>query len=557
MNRPPAESLTYQDLIIRAVSRAPEAEALVAGNLRLTGRELHDRVARTVNAYRSLGLGVGSRLALIGGNSADYLVAQLAAAALGVTFTGLHPLASVPELAEMLRRLRPQALVWGPGPTAEKAAALHDDPTLPADLTFVSLGPSDSGPNDGGPNDGGPSDSGPNDGGPSDKGPRRIGPDLLALAADRPPADLTDPALRAPMSATASISFTGGTTGGPKGVVRSQRALACSLTTMLAEWDWPPELRFLALAPLTHATGSIAAAVLLRGGCVHVRPGFDVEDVYRQVAAEQITATFLVPTMIYRLLDRPRADGELASLRLAIYGASAMSATRLAEGIRRWGPVFMQLYGQVEAPNTISVLRIAEHDVGDPSRLASCGRPTLNVDVALMTPDGQPVPDGTVGEICVSGPLLMDGYLDDPVATAAAFRDGWLRTGDMAVRDPDGFLTIVDRIKDMIVSGGFNIFAGDVERALNGHPGVRECAVIGVPDDLWGESVLAYVVPAAAEPGDDAAADLIAHVRAAKGSAWAPKAIEFVPVLPLTGLGKPDKKALRARHWTSQERAVH
>ena len=146
MNRPPAESLTYQDLIILAVSRAPEVEALVDGNLRLTGRELHDRVARTVTAYRSLGLGVGSRVALIGGNSADYLVAQLSAAALGVTFTGLHPLASVPELTEMLRRLRPQALVWGPGPTAEKVAALHGDPALPADMAFVSLGPSDIGP---------------------------------------------------------------------------------------------------------------------------------------------------------------------------------------------------------------------------------------------------------------------------------------------------------------------------------------------------------------------------------------------------------------------------
>ncbi len=165
------------------------------------------------------------------------------------------------------------------------------------------------------------------------------------------------------------------------------------------------------------------------------------------MAAERITATFLVPTMIYRLLDRPRADGELATLRLAIYGASAMSAARLAEGIRRWGPVFMQLYGQVEAPNTISVLRIAEHDVGagNPSRLAQLRpQPTLNVNVSLMTPDGRPVPDGTVGEICVSGPLLMDGYLDDPAATAAAFRDGWLRTGDVAVRDCDGFLTIVD-----------------------------------------------------------------------------------------------------------------
>jgi fatty-acyl-CoA synthase len=527
MNRPPAESLTYQDLIIAAVSRAPEVEALVDENLRLIGRELYDRVARTVSAYRSLGLGTRSRIALIGGNSADYLVAQLSAAALGATFTGLHPLASVPELTEMLRRLHPQALVWGPGPTAGKVAELHGEPALPPDMAFVSLGPS------------------------------RIGTDLLALAGDAPRADLADPALRVGPSETASISFTGGTTGGPKGVVRSQRALACSVTTMLAEWDWPPELRFLALAPLTHATGSIVPAVLLRGGCVHVRPGFDVEDVYRQVAAERITATFLVPTMIYRLLDHPRTDGELASLRLAIYGASPMSATRLAEGIRRWGPVFMQLYGQVEAPNTISVLRIAEHDAGNPSRLATCGRPTLNVDVSLMTPDGRPVPDGSVGEICVRGPLLMDGYLDDPVATAAAFRDGWLRTGDLAVRDDDGFLTIVDRVKDMIVSGGFNIFAGDVERALNDHPDVRECAVIGVPDDVWGEAVMAYVVPAAAEPGGDQAADLIAHVRAVKGSAWAPKVIEFVAALPLTGLGKPDKKALRGRHWSPQERAVH
>ncbi|HEX3963226.1 MAG TPA: AMP-binding protein, partial [Trebonia sp.] len=273
MNRSPAESLTYQDLIIAAVSRAPEVEALVDGNLRLTGRELHDRVARTVSAYRSLGLGARSRLALIGGNSADYLVAQLSAAALGVTFTGLHPLASVPELTGMLRKLHPQALVWGPGPTAEKVAELHGKPALPPDMAFVSLGPS------------------------------HIGTDLLALAGDAPRADLKDPALRVAVSETASISFTGGTTGGPKGVVRSQRALACSVTTMLAEWDWPPELRFLALAPLTHATGSIVPAVLLRGGCVHVRPGFDVEDVYRQVAAERITATFLVPTMIYRLLD--------------------------------------------------------------------------------------------------------------------------------------------------------------------------------------------------------------------------------------------------------------
>lgn len=531
-----AEFPTYQDLVITGLTRSPEVEAIVDGHLRLTGRDLHDRVARTVAVYRSLGLGGGSRLALIGPNSADYLVAQLSAAALGVTFTGLHPLASVAELGQVLRALAPQALVFGLGATGEKVAELRTDwPEAP--MTFLSLGPG------------------------------ATGTDLLALERAAPVADLADPTIRVAMAQTASISFTGGTTGNPKVVMRSQRALACSVTTMLAEWDWPSVLRFLALAPLTHATGSIVPAVLLRGGSVHVRAGFDVDDVHRQLIAERITATFLVPTMIYRLLERSSSDdADLAGLRLIIYGAAAISAVRLAEGILRWGPIFMQLYGQVEAPNTICTLKISEHRADDLARLASCGRPTMNVEVALMDAVGTRVPLGEPGEICVRGPLLMDGYLDDPVATSAAIRDGWLRTGDMAISNADGFLTIVDRIKDMIVTGGFNIFAGDVERALTAHPLVRDCAVIGVPDDVWGEAVLAYVIPASltstTDTDDDAgrdadAATLAAHVRAAKGSAWVPKRIVFVPVLPVTALGKPDKKALRARHWTAEDRTVH
>lgn len=516
---------TYQDLVISALTRSPEVEAIVDGDLRLTGRELYHRVACTVSVYRSLALGPGSRVALLGANSAEYLIAQLAAAVLGVTYTGLHPLASVAELEEVLRRLAPQAVVFGiDEATRAKIAELRAG-WPDAAMTFLSLGSSTA------------------------------GTDLLALERAASPTDLHDPVFRVEMWQTASISFTGATTGRSKGVLRSQRALACSVTMMLAEWDWPPELRFLALAPLTHATGSMVPAVLLRGGSVHVRAGFDVDDVHRQVVAEDITATFLVPTMIYRLLERPAADdADLTSLKLIIYGAAAMSATRLAEGIARWGLIFMQLYGQVEAPNTICTLRIAEHKADDLARLASCGRPTMHVEVALMDFDGIRVPVGEAGEICVRGPLLMDGYLDDPAATKAAMRDGWLRTGDMAVSDADGYLTIVDRIKDMIVTGGFNIFAGDVERALAVHALVRDCAVIGVPDDVWGEAVFAYVV--ATVPDLDAAV-LAEHVRLTKGSAWVPKRIDFVSSLPVTALGKPDKKSLRARHWTAQTRAVH
>ncbi len=515
---------TYQKLVTLAISRYPEREALVDGPLRLSGRQLRERISTTVAAYTSLGISDRSRIALLSANSADYVVAQLAAAVLGASFTGLHPLASATELAKVLHTLGPDALVFGPGASADMVTEIQQA-WVGAPMALLSLGP------------------------------YPLGIDLVGLARtlEREQAELTTNEV--PPDRTVSISFTGGTTGNSKGVIRSQRALACSLMTMLSEWDWPPQLRFLALAPLTHATGAMVPAVLLRGGTVHIRPGFDVADVHAHVVAEQITATFLVPTMIYRLLDHPEdGDSDLASLRLLIYGAAAMSTDRLRDGLRRWGNIFMQLYGQVEAPNTICTLRISDHRNADTARLASCGKPTMAIDVALFDTDGHTVPTGTPGEICVRGPLVMDGYLDDKAATVAAFRDGWLLTGDMAVHDDDGFLTITDRVKDMIVSGGFNIFAGDVERALSSHPLVSECAVIGVPDALWGEAVTAYVVPATKTVQAD---ELINHVRTIKGAAWCPKHVHFVTALPVTALGKPDKKTLRQPHWAEFERAVH
>jgi fatty-acyl-CoA synthase len=209
------------------------------------------------------------------------------------------------------------------------------------------------------------------------------------------------------------------------------------------------------------------------------------------------------------------------------------------------GPIFFQFYGQAEAPMSVTLLRREEHDVTDMTRLASCGRPSPLVHVALLDDDDAEVAEGEPGEICVRGPLLMAGYLDKPEETAKAFAGGWLHTGDVAVRDAGGFLRIVDRKKDMIVTGGFNVYAREVEDVLVEQPGVRQAAVIGVPDEKWGEAVKAIVV---LEPG--ARADpqaLIASVRERKGSVQAPKSIEFVDALPLSPLGKPDKKALRLR----------
>ena len=237
---------------------------------------------------------------------------------------------------------------------------------------------------------------------------------------------------------------------------------------------------------------------------------------------------------------------DLSSLEVIFYGASAFPATRLKDAIGKLGQIFFQFYGQAEAPMSVTVMRRDEHDVNDMQRLASCGRPTPMVRVALLDDDFNEVPDGTPGEICVRGPLLMSGYLNKPEETAAAFAGDWLHTGDVAVRSPDGFLRIVDRKKDMIVTGGFNVYAREVEDVLVEHPNVRQAAVIGVPDAKWGEAVKAVVV---IEPGTTVMADeLIALVRTRKGAVQAPKTVDFVEQLPLTPVGKPDKKALRQRY---------
>jgi fatty-acyl-CoA synthase len=260
----------------------------------------------------------------------------------------------------------------------------------------------------------------------------------------------------------------------------------------------------------------------------------------------RINCMLVVPTMIYALLDHPRfTEFDLSSLETVFYGASAISPARLKEAIERIGPVFFQFYGQAEAPMVITLLRKAEHDVNDLRRLASCGRPVPWLRVELLDANLSPVPDGEPGEICVQGPLVMDGYRDNPELTAQALAGGWLHTGDVAVRDPGGYLRIVDRTKDMIVTGGFNVYPREIEDILGEHPAVSQVAVIGVPHPKWGEAIKALVV---SRPGQTAIADeLIAMVAKRKGSFQAPKLVEFIESIPQTPLGKPDKKALRAK----------
>jgi fatty-acyl-CoA synthase len=295
-----------------------------------------------------------------------------------------------------------------------------------------------------------------------------------------------------------------------------------------------------------------------KGGRLVVLPGFDPATVLKTIEEEKITATMLVPSMLYALMDHPDSQTrDLSSLETVYYGAAAINPTRLAEAIERFGPIFAQYFGQSECPMVISYLAKGDHT---PERLASCGRPSAFLRTALLGEDGRPVEQGEPGEICVAGPVLAGGYWNKPEETAEAFRDGWLHTGDVAREDEDGFWYIVDRIKDMIVSGGFNVFPREVEDVIAEHPAVAQVGVIGTPHEKFGEAVTAIVVLRQDAERDEASItrlteEIQASVKDRKGSVQSPKQVIVADSLPLTALGKPDKKALRAQFWEG-ERSV-
>ena len=371
-----------------------------------------------------------------------------------------------------------------------------------------------------------------------------VAEDLCKLAARFTPRPLVAPKVDG--STVARFSYSGGTTGKPKALAGTQRSATAAAQIMLAEWEWPASPRVLSCSPLSHAGSAMVFPTLMKQGTILIHPTFDPVAVMQTIQEYRINCMLVVPTMIYALLDHPRfSEFDLSSLETVFYGASAISPARLKEAIEKIGPVFFQFYGQAEAPMTITVLRKAEHDVNDMRRLASCGRPVPWVRVDLLDSNQRPVPDGEPGEICVQGPLVMDGYRDNPELTAQALDGGWLHTGDVAVRDPGGFLRIVDRTKDMIVSGGFNIYPREIEDIIGEHPAVSQVAVFGVPHPKWGEAVTALVVPRAGQAPK--AEELIAMVAERKGKFQAPKVVEFIDSIPQTAVGKPDKKALRAR----------
>jgi len=504
---------------LRALRRYPDRVAFSWPSGSLTYRGAIELIGRMQNAFVRLDLPPGSCVAFLTANRADAWCAGVAAQLSRLAITWLHPLGSFDDQLFQLEDSQSQILVIDADAFRDRGAALAGSAS--GLKTVFALGRADYG--------------------------------LNLLAAVEAGGSISPRCLAHPDD-VATLNYTGGTTGKSKGVLRQHRQLTPFSGSILADFELPERPSYLAVAPISHVAGTKIMPTLMRGGTVHMLKGFDPGAVLATIAREKINFTLFVPTMIYVLLDHPELSRtDLSSLELLLYGASPMAPSRLLEAIERIGPVLSQLYGQTEC-YPVSVLRKADHDPRQPELFLSCGFPIAGCEARILDDQDREVATGQAGEICVRAPHVMAEYWRRPEQTAETLKNGWLHTGDIARADERGYMFILDRKKDMIVTGGFNVFPREVEDVLAAHADVAVVAVIGIPDDKWGEAVTAVIVP---KPGTSPSErELIDLVKQRKGSTHAPKQVKFVSELPMTGVGKVDKKSLRAKFWAGRERMV-
>ena len=513
--------------LTRAAERYPDRAAWIDARRIVTFRQAADRVGRLARALMSLGGQPGDRVGLLMPNCPEGLEAILAPIQAGMAAVPMNIRLHPDEHAYMLNDSGAFALIAG-AEFRPHVSRMRE--RLETVKHFIFAGP----------------------GGGEDLSYEALLEDQASPASSPAiePEDL------------AWIFYTSGTTGHPKGAMLTHRVLITMAEQFLLDIDAAvPTDVLLHAAPITHGSGLSMFHHLARGSASAfpaVR-SFDPVGIFEAIQRHRATTMFLVPTMINMLLGSPeRARFDLSSLKTVFYGGAPMYVEQLTEALRVFGPIFVQVFGQGEAPMTCTSLPKDEHVTGgDPvklRRLGSAGRATTAVQVRIVDEDDQPVPPDTLGEIVVRGDLVMKGYWNKPEATAETLRGGWLHTGDIGSLDPDGYLYITDRKKDMIISGGSNIYPREIEEVICQHPAVFEVSVIGVPDDKWGEAVKALVV---LRPGESATeALLIEHCKRHLASYKKPQSVEFLPVLPKNAYGKVLKRELRDRYWADRRRKV-
>jgi long-chain acyl-CoA synthetase len=525
-------TLFLHDMLNRAVRLWGDAPAVTDGELRLSYRELDARVRRLAAALQGLGLGHGAHIAVLALNGHRYTETYLAAALAGLVVAPVNTRLSAPETAFMLNDCEAKALLVGAAclPTWREARA-----ALETVRHTILL-------------DGDPAQAGADGVLAYEALLERADPDAVR------PRDWRE-------EDRVHLFYTGGTTGRSKGVMLSQRNVVSNLMHAIQFAELNERDVWLHCAPMFHLADAWSSFALTLLGARHVyMEAFEPTRWLEAVQTHRVTATAMVPTMINAVINAPGGERyDVSSMRRIIYGASPMAPDRVRAAIARFGNCLQQGYGQSESSPFLTVMPLRttnpDGDEKDVRRLASCGQELIGTQVRVVDAEGRDVQPGEVGEIVARGPNVMLGYWKRPEETAKALRDGWLYTGDLATVDEEHYVYIVDRAKDMIISGGENVYSTEVEAALYAHPAVLEAAVFGVPDDRWGEAVKASVV---LRGGQRATAEaLIAHCRTLIAHYKCPKSVDFLEALPKSGAGKILKSELRKSYWEGQARRVH
>lgn len=498
-------SNTVDGVLRRAAARFPDRVALHFGDDTLTYRELDDAVTRATAHLLSLGLAKGDRVAGYGTNSHAYVIGYLAAARAGLVHVPINYALRAGELSYLLEQSGARAVLVDPA-LAENLDAVID--VVPAEFVLPLRDADDS---------------------------------LFAVATsgDVPALDVS-----VEDSDLVQFLYTSGTTSKPKGAMMTHRALIHEYTSSIIALDLDADDNPLICMPLYHSAGMHVFMVpyLAVGATVRLMPAPDIPEILRLVEEYKIGSLFLAPTVWVPLAAHPDLETrDLSSLRKAQYGASIMPVTVLQRLRERYPDLgFYNCFGQSEIGPLATVLRPEEHD----ARPASCGRPVFFVETRVVDADGNDVPVGEPGEILYRSPQLCQGYWDNPTATEETFRDGWFHSGDLVTRDEEGYVTVVDRIKDVINTGGILVASREVEDAIYTHDAVAEVAVIGTPDDKWIEAITAVVVLRAEAVVTEA--ELIDHVKQRLAPFKVPKLVKFVEELPRNQSGKLLKRELRA-----------
>jgi acyl-CoA synthetase (AMP-forming)/AMP-acid ligase II len=510
------------NLTLRNLRLRPDAPALVFEGRSFTHRECAERAFRLARALARVGVRRGDRVAVLAQNCPEYMEAYAAGELGGWTTVTINYRLAAPEIAYILADSSPKLLIA----EAELMDRVAPESVAKLDhvLTFGGKGP-----------------------------------DLdyeTALAAE----DALPPDATVGPDDIAYLIYTSGTTGRPKGVMLSHQGQLWSAQISAIEMAVRPTDRVAVAMPLYHVGAKNTCLTRqLRGCTIVLHRAFRPDPFFESLTRYQITETLLAPTMLNDLLDAHRCDRQtLPALSKMFYSAAPMPEQLLRRGMAGLGPIFAQVYGMTESGGPGCSLHPHQHVLDGPPevvrRLRSAGQPMVGCDVRCLRPDGTQCPPGEPGEIVIRSDGLMRGYWNNHAATNETIRDGYLHTGDIGETDDEGFVFVVDRLKDMIVSGGENIYSREIENALMGHPAVLEAAVVGAPDERWGERVVAFVVR---RPGQDVSAEVITeHCRNAIASYKRPREINFIDALPKLPNGKIEKFKLRDPLWSGRARGI-